>query len=312
MGEGYEEIQQRLKKLQDEKDNSLVQRIGDFSFVKRLAEGKVAIIYEVSDSSGNHFSIKILNEYLPNNDNAHFEDRFKRETEALSMLHSRYDNLNLVRLERTGELDGRLFYVMEFIPGNDLLYVLNEDGPLETGKAVKIVRDIGSVVSRMHENNLVHRDLKPANIMIRPDGNSTLIDLGIIKVVYEHDTAPTLKSYEQKPHLTAKGLVLGTIGYIPPEQLLGFDVDSRGDIYALGAVAYIAISGRPPFEKEKNEKDALLVHRMRTQDPEPLIKVCYSVPSGLSDVVAKAMSREPIERYQRCEEFLEALSWFCN
>lgn len=303
-------IQQQFRENVEKKDKELVSLLGNYSFERRLGESGIAVVYKVRDNnSGEHFAIKILNDNLPSDKRDIFLERFRRETSALFMLLSKYPNLNLVEVVHTAEEDGRPFYVMEFIPGKDLFYVLQEEGRLDQARAIRMATSIGDVVSCMHENGLVHRDLKPANIMVTGEGYK-LIDLGVVRIVYEHDKAPVLKIYEDKPHLTAKGVILGTIGYIPPEQLLGTPADARGDIYSLGTILYTALSGMTPFEKNDLESDSSIMDRMRTQDPPSLLQVCPGVPPELSDVVAKAMNRNPNERYQTCEEFVDALSCF--
>ena len=159
--------------------------------------------------------------------------RFHAEAEAAAKL----DHPGIVPIYDVGDIDGRPFFAMSFVAGQNLASRL-EEGPLSCEDAAELTIKIAQAVAFAHERQIIHRDLKPANVMLDASGEPRITDFGLAKQM------------QTESEMTATGQILGTPAYMPPEQALGraADVDERADIYSLGAILYALITGRPPFQ----------------------------------------------------------------
>jgi len=271
---------------------------GRFFLEEMLESGAVANVFRAKDNgTGEDVAVKVVEfgKYIGSEGIA----RFKREAEILS----KYHHPNIVNLRYYDKTDRNLFYVMDLIKGKDLYYLIKDEGKLEPKRAVTMAKKIASALSGMHERAIIHRDVKPENIMVSNPGTKEedfiLIDLGVVKL-----------RYKLAPHLTTTGEFLGTIPFVPPEQIRGLLVDERGDIYSLGAVLYNAVCGKPHFVKKKGEKDTRFMRRILMREPPQPNKLNPRIPIGLNDAILKALAKNPDERYQSCYEFSSALEEF--
>jgi serine/threonine protein kinase len=206
--------------------------------------------------------------------------RFQREAQAIAML----DHPNIVRafdVDREGALH---FLVMEFIDGTSLQYLVDARGPLPVERAVNYVAQAALGLQHAHENGLVHRDVKPSNLMLDWAGTVKLLDLGLARFAKSADTGSG--SHDSQA-------VIGTADYLAPEQVHSSAVDIRADVYALGAVAYFLLNGKPPFDGgDVNQK----LTRHHTEVPRRLNELRSDVPARLADVVARMLAKEPAGR----------------
>ena len=213
-----------------------------------------------------------------------FRDRFQRE----SLLAVQLDHHpNVVPVYDAGEADGHLYIAMRYIDGTDLKERL-KDGPLDPDDAVSVVAQVASALDLAHGAGLVHRDVKPGNVLL-PGGKTDhiyLADFGLTK-----ETAA-----EQS--LTQVGQFLGTLYYAAPEQIQGKDLDGRSDEYALGCLLYECLTGEPPF---KGEVQAIIGAHL-TREPPKATDVVPTLPPALDAVIAKAMAKDPDDRYDSCGE----------
>lgn len=213
-----------------------------------------------------------------------FRDRFQRE----SLLAVQLDHHpNVVPVYDAGEADGHLYIAMRYIDGIDLKERL-KDGPLDPDDAVAVVAQVASALDLAHGAGLVHRDVKPGNVLL-PGGTTDhiyLADFGLTK-----ETAA-----EQS--LTQVGQFLGTLYYAAPEQIQGKDLDGRSDEYALGCLLYECLTGEPPF---KGEVQAIIGAHL-TREPPKATDVVPTLPAALDAVIAKAMAKDPDDRYDSCGE----------
>lgn len=184
-----------------------------------------------------------------------------------------------------------LGYVMEYLGGGDLSQRLQHGGLRSYDDILKILHQIASGLRDIHAVNIVHRDLKPENVLFSDSGIAKIADFGIAKM-------PTTEA------LTKQGMVLGSIHFVSPEYLTHNIVDSRGDIYALGMIAYEMLLGVIPFA-ELSPIEAL-THRVST-DPTPPNQVRNDCPVGLNDITVKALARNPEDRFQTANELVEAI-----
>jgi hypothetical protein len=265
-----------------------------FELGARLGEGGFGVVYRARDVRlRRDVAVKLLRRELVSAQG--FVERFEREAQALAALR----HPNIVPVYSIGDQDDLIFLVMPFVSGVTLTDYLREHGRLSVEEAEQILRDVGGALSAAHAVGLVHRDIKPDNIMLEgPKKLPLLMDFGIAK------TGQT-GGGPSSPGLTATGMVMGTPYYMSPEQATADPaVDARSDIYSLGVLAYQLFTGQLPFTGDSIY--AVLSHHLTTPVPEART-VRPDIPPRISAAVHRAMAKKPAERFQRVEEFLEAL-----
>jgi serine/threonine protein kinase len=268
---------------------------GKYHVLRRLACGGMGSVYEARHVVvGRHLALKFLHEQYAQR--SCMVQRFLREAQAAGGIASEH----IISVLDYGTTDGTPYLVMELVRGKDLREILAETPRLLPARAVRIVLDACRGLSLAHERGLVHRDLKPANICVTrgSDGREVakVIDFGVAKL---RDGA----------ELSEEGTLIGTLGYMAPEQLTDQrELDARADIYALGVILYQAISGRPPHLCSRSE----LLYRIVSVDPKPLHELCPELPHGLAAVVHKALCRNKERRYASVRLFAQALEPFAG
>jgi serine/threonine-protein kinase len=227
--------------------------------------------------------------------------RFRQEARATSLVESHH----IVQVFDVGTDDELgLYLVMEYLTGADLANVLAREARLPVDTAVRIALQAARGLSKAHEAGVVHRDLKPANIFLCASEDDQLmvkiLDFGISKVVESSRarSGPGLK-------LTRDGMVVGTPQYMSPEQAMGYSVDDRTDVWALGLVLYEMLAGRPAYP-ELPTYEQFIIHLVSTP-PDPLRQVAPWVPEELAGVVHGALEHDLTERIQSCGEFVQRL-----
>ena len=219
------------------------------------------------------------------------QERFRREVQLAAKLQ----HPHIVPLLSAGSAGDLLWYVMPFIEGESLRVKLAREGELPVKESLQIVREIADALSYAHDHGVVHRDIKPDNVLI--SGRHVMVtDFGVAKAVSESTGGQSL---------TSMGLALGTPAYMAPEQAAADPhVDHRADLYALGALAYELLAGRPPFAGLSPQ--AVLAAHV-TQSPEPLASLRPSVPPALNALVMRCLEKRPADRWQRAEELMPHL-----
>ena len=222
--------------------------------------------------------------------------RFLREAKNTARLQHEHI-IEVFDLGRTEE--GGLYFVMELLEGESLSARLRREGKLSPAKTVHIARQICEALEVAHTAGVVHRDLKPANIMLLSragdDDYVKVLDFGVAK-----STAG-----DQDTQLTHTGMLVGTVDYMAPEQIMGKPVDGRTDVYALGVVLYKMLSGKPPF---KDTGVPALIHAHLNTMPKPLIEVMTGVPNELDHVVLRCLAKSPDRRFESMTELARALA----
>jgi serine/threonine protein kinase len=222
--------------------------------------------------------------------------RFEREVRAVTGL----THFNTVRVYDYGRADdGSFYYVMEYLDGPTLDALVKRAGPLDPGRVVYLLRQLCGALAEAHAAGLVHRDIKPGNVIVAALGGqrdvAKLLDFGLV-----HDAG------SDDGRLTRTGMVLGTPAYMSPEQAGGEGaIDARGDVYSLGAVAFFALTGRPPFDRATAGQ---FIAAHLTQPAPRADVVNPGVPSDLSDVVARCLAKDPAERFPTVAELDRALA----
>jgi eukaryotic-like serine/threonine-protein kinase len=275
--------------------------------IERIGSGDMSEVYLAEHRQlGKRSAIKVLRSQLASN--AALVDRLRVEYQVLGRLN----HPNIVSLEGVGATaDGRPFIVMELLRGMDLGAVLAASGALPVIAALKIAGYVLCALSEAHAIGIVHRDIKPSNVFIsRMPGDEIevkVLDFGVARILPEvSELAP---SPVQVP--TAEGIVVGTPRYVSPEDALGQKVDHRADIYGVGLLLYMMLTGKGPFDHVGRDTGALMAHAFE----EPKAPSCVAenaIPPELDRIVLKALSKDPGRRFASALEFLDALKPLWN
>ena len=251
-----------------------------------LGRGGMAEVYLATDGVLDRpVAFKVLGGWLAND--ATFVERFRREALAAA----RISHPNLVAVFDAGSEGDVHYIVMEYVAGETLADVLRREGPLDPIRATRIATNVADALVVAHTARMVHRDVKPANVMRTPDGRTKLMDLGIARSL-------------DGESITRASSILGTAGYVSPEQARGDPVDHRSDIYSLGCVLYEMLTGRPPFEAA----DPLAVAYKHVHEaPAPPTSLVPSLPLALEAVTLRAMEKDPGARFQSAADLAAAL-----
>ncbi len=271
---------------------------GRYRIERKVGEGGMSFVYLATDvSTRERCAIKVLSAALSRDANA--MARLKREASfGMRLAHP-----NVCHIMRLGETESGLVYVvMPFVEGEVLSDRNNRLGHIPLDQAVPLVRDMAAGLQVAHALKIVHRDLKPENVMVcrRPDGTeyAVVMDFGLAK---ERRAGAELQK------LTATGIILGTPEFMSPEQLRGKPLDPRTDIYSLSLLTYEMLTGRLPFQGRTQQE--MMIARLRS-DPTPLRKMRpdLAFPEPVEHVLARAMARNPDERYQTATAYADALA----
>lgn len=258
--------------------------VGNYRLLERLGAGGMGVVFLAEHiRMRNLVAIKILAETFEPQKT--LVPRFYAETRAIAKLK----HPNIVSAIDCGEVaaadEGARalhYFVMEYVRGKDLEAMVVEDGPMDVQKACDIITQIADALSEAHRQGLVHRDIKPSNILVTPEGKAKLLDFGLAQ--------------QNNNRMTEAGTILGTIGYMAPEQAKDAStVDARADIYSLGATLYWCLTGQDPFPNRGHITQELI--QRLTQPPPSTRSIRPEVPADLDHVVARMMSVDPEERY---------------
>ncbi len=259
--------------------------IGPYRLVREIGAGGMGVVYEAEDA---RLRRKVAIKLLPpeySRDRA-AKERFLREARAASAL----DDPNICTVYDIGESDGQLYIVMACYEGETLKERLAR-GPLPVAEARQVAIEVARALDRAHEAGIVHRDIKPANVMLTRRGKVKILDFGIAKIA--GDTT-----------LTRTGSSPGTPAYMSPEQARGDPVDGRSDLWALGVLLYEMLTGRRPFP---GEDERAILSAVQNREPEPLAHHRPEVSPELARTVAKALAKDPAQRYTDAAEMLADL-----
>jgi tRNA A-37 threonylcarbamoyl transferase component Bud32 len=254
-----------------------------YTSVETVAHGGMGEIYKACDESlGREVAVKVLAERFAKDEA--LRARFTREALAAARLSHQS---HTVTIYDVGEWQDRPFIVMELATGGTVAERL-DGGAHDLGETLRWLEQAGAALDAAHAGGVVHRDVKPANLLLTRDGDVRVADFGIA-------SAAGLTS------MTATGTVLGTLGYLAPEQALGASAGPAADRYALAVVAYELLAGRRPFERDNGTAEAAAAVR---EPVPPLSDVAPALPRTLDPVFERALAKEPGERYPSCAEFV--------
>jgi serine/threonine protein kinase len=213
--------------------------------------------------------------------------RFEREVRATAQL-SHWNTIEIFDFGRN--VNGAFYYVMEYLPGLSLAQIIERFGPMQPARVIYLLRQACDALHEAHEAGLVHRDIKPANLMAAHRGGmhdvAKLLDFGLVKTLSENVISP---------HVSREGTVTGSPLYMAPEQIMHtHEPDRRTDIYALGAVAYFMLTGRPPFTGETSM--AVMISHVRDPVTKPS-ELRSEIPADLETIVLRCLEKNPQDRY---------------
>src|ERR1043166_7300705 len=279
---------------------STPERLGRYEILRPLGSGGMGEVYVAHDPLlGRRVAIKSRPERLATDRDS--LARFTQEARSASAL----SHPNIVTIYEIGTDHGKPFIAMEHVDGRDLRMLINE-GPQPNRVTVDIAAQIADGLAAAHEHSIVHRDLKPENVMVTKDGFVKILDFGLAKLLAEGGDELS-KTVEYRAPSTMPGTILGTVGYMSPEQATGRRIDFRSDQFALGAILYELATGHPAFERE-NAIDVMsaILH----DDPPPVRDYNARVPAPLTWVIDRLLQKEPSGRYattRECASELKAL-----
>ena len=262
------------------------QHIHGYQINAHLGQGGMGNVFRATDKMlGREVALKMLHPQLTMQ--AQFLERFKKEARVLAqLLHP-----NIAVIYNFIEQDGHHFMVMEYVEGTSLDDLLKKYKTLPASFVVPVFIQALEGLQHAHKKNILHRDIKPSNLMLTTDGTLKIMDFGIAKV-----------AGEQK--MTQVNKIVGTVEFMAPELIQGKEASAASDIYAMGVTLYELVSGQLPFE---SDTDFNLMQAILKKKIKPLEKLGASIPKALSDIVMKALDKNPDNRYPDARSFQQAL-----
>jgi eukaryotic-like serine/threonine-protein kinase len=269
--------------------DSLVGRLIDarYQVVRRIARGGMATVYEAIDIRlERRVALKVMHAALAEDDE--FVDRFNSEARAAAQL----SHPGIVAVFDQGR-DGSVVYLaMEYVPGRTLRQVMHERQVLPYHEALALLVPVLDALTVAHRSGIVHRDVKPENVLVTPDGRAKVADFGLARAVDRGSTA-------------TRGILLGTVAYVSPEQALGQPATPRSDVYAAGIMLFELLTGHPPHT---GPTDFVIVRKHIEEDVPPPSLWAADVPPVVDELAARATARDPARRFADAGEFAGALA----
>ncbi len=255
-------------------------RVSHYELRERIGQGGFGTVYKAEDLTlGRAVAIKAIKS--PHQDPRVARERFLREAQAVSQI----DHPNVVTVFEVFQEGLTNYLVMQYVKGSSLRQIMGQS-PMSAESALRIAGDIAAGLEAAHAIGVIHRDVKPENVIVEVSGRAKVVDFGVARLV-------------DRSTLTKTGKIVGTLPYMPPEQVKGHVVDARTDIYALGVVLYEMLAGRRPYD---STEEAALFYQIINIDPEPVGAHVHDLPEGVEVIVSKALAKDPGRRYATAAE----------
>src|SRR3989440_4898647 len=273
-------------------------KLGRYEIRSKVGEGGMGEVYLARD---NQLDRKVALKILPSGVASQSDrmERFVREAKAAAALN----HPNIATIHEIGESDGVNFIAMEFVDGQTMREKIHRERA-ELRKLLRFLQHTAEGLAKAHAAGIVHRDLKPDNIMVTHDGHAKILDFGLAKLIEQPPTSGADSSEVATavmPQHSTPGAVMGTVGYMSPEQAQGKtkEIDHRSDIFSFGCILFEAVTGKKPFEGESVIKSLHMV----VYEPAPLIADFNpSAPAELQRIVRRCLAKDPDDRYQSIKE----------
>ncbi len=268
--------------------------LGTCTLQKLIGQGGMGAVYLAQQSRPRRqVAVKVLLPITPQapDQQSAFLERFRRETDVVASL----EHPNIMPVHEYGERNGLAYLVMPYVDGGTLRDEMEREGQLPLEKAVFYLEQMVAALDFAHESGVIHRDIKPANILLRREGRLLLTDFGLVKIVTEDQNASS--------HLTGVAMPMGTPDYKAPEQAMGGEVDTRADLYSLGAILYQMVTGTVPFQGDLPMQVAMQHMHM---PPAPPRSLRPDLPQSAEQVMLRALAKRPADRYMRVQDFASA------
>src|ERR1700674_5167939 len=266
--------------------------IGHYRILGKIGCGGMGVIYEAEDRKrARHVALKFLPEELA--DDPQSLERFGREARSASALN----HPNICTIYEINEANGRAFIAMELVVGKTLRDLL-ASGPLPMREAIEIAAQVAEGLTKAHEAGITHRDLKPENLMVSDDGFVKILDFGLAKLASPSGSDICTTS-------TTPGLVLGTVGYMSPEQASGDQLDFRSDQFSFGLVLYEMVTGKRPFQRSTAAETLVAILR---EPAEPITRQNRDAPAPMCWAIERCLAKEPDKRYVSTRDLARELA----
>src|SRR5450755_2268047 len=271
-------------------------RLDSYEILGPLGAGGMGEVYRARDSVlKREVAIKVLPSFVSRDPDR--LSRFEQEAQAAAAL----DHPNILAVHQFGAFDGAPYLVSELLVGESLRHALQR-GPLPVRKAIDYGIQIAHGLAAAHDHGIVHRDLKPENLFVTKDGRVKILDFGLAKLIHPQTdsdgNAPTLA------HSTNPGMVMGTVGYMSPEQVRGQSVDHRTDVFAFGTILYEMLSGTRAFQRSTSAETMTAI---LNDDPPAISQTGANIPPAAQRLVNRCLEKNPEQRFHSASDLAFAL-----
>jgi len=271
-------------------------KLGPYEILTPLGAGGMGEVYRARDTRlGREIAVKVLPDELAADRERLM--RFEQEARAASALN----HPNILTVYDVGSESGRSFIAMELVEGRSLREIL-EDGPMPVRKGLDLAAQIADGLAKAHSAGIVHRDLKPENVMVSRDGFAKILDFGLAKL--SRTSSEDVSSLPTAAPSTTPGMVMGTIGYMSPEQAAGRAVDYRSDQFSFGAIGYEMATGKKPFARGTSAETLTAIIR---EEPEPAGELNPKVPVPVRWIIDRCLAKDPEDRYASTKDLARDL-----
>lgn len=267
-----------------------MEKIGRYTILGELGRGGFGIVFKAQDPRINRI---VAIKTIPTQELRSFAggqqlyERLSREAQSAGSLN----HPGIVTVYELDEDEAATYIVMEFVPGRSLRDRMIDAVTMDTGRKLSLLKQMAEALDFAHQNGIVHRDIKPANILVTDAGVAKIADFGVAKIMHQNS-------------MSATGTAVGTPSYMSPEQIMATGVDGRSDQFSLAVIAYELLTGKQPFASDSLPG---LIHQILSIDPPDPVTVCAEVAKPGSDVLLRALAKQPEQRFASCVAFVEAL-----